>query len=134
MKRLLIVLSVITLGVALGKATALAQDTTASKPAPELSYTKDVAPILEKFCASCHNEDDQHPSELYFDSYDKLMKGGKHGKAVVPGNSKESLLSQKMSDEPPFGKRMPPPGKRKAPSPEQIEILRAWIDQGAKKN
>jgi hypothetical protein len=113
--------------------TVAAQDSSSTKPASEVSYTKDVAPILDKLCVSCHNADDEHPSELYMDSYDALMKGGKHGKAIQPGNSKESLLSQKMTDEPPFGKKMPP-SKRRMPTPEQIETLRQWIDQGAKKN
>jgi hypothetical protein len=62
------------------------------------------------------------------------MKGGKHGKAVQPGNSKESMLVQKMSSDPPFGKMMPPPDKKRRPTAEQIELIRLWIDQGAKKN
>lgn len=115
-------------------AIAASQDSTAAKPAKEISYSKEVAPILEKLCATCHNEDDEHPSQLYMDSYDQLMKGGKHGKAIQPGNSKESMLVQKMSSDPPFGKVMPPPDKKRRPTPEQIELIRHWIDQGAKKN
>ncbi len=115
-------------------AIVAAQDSTAAKPVKVISYSKVVAPILEKFCATCHNEDDEHPSQLYMDSYDQLMKGGKHGKAVQPGNSKESLLVQKMTSDPPFGKIMPPPDKTRRPTPEQIELIRLWIDQGARKN
>jgi len=110
-----------------------AQDGNSPKAQKELSYKQDVAPLLEKFCATCHNEDEDHPSQLFMDSYESLMKGGKHGVAVKPGNSKESLLMQKMDAEPPFGKKMPP-SKKLIPSAEQIEILRQWIDQGAKKN
>lgn len=109
------------------------QDTTAAKAAKEISYSKDVAPILDKFCATCHNEDEDHPSQLFMDSYESLMKGGKHGQAVKPGNAKESLLIQKQDAEPPFGKKMPP-SKKLIPSAEQVEVLRQWIDQGAKKN
>lgn len=109
------------------------QDTSASKPAKEISYSKEVAPILDKFCATCHNEDEDHPSQLFMDSYESLMKGGKHGLAVKAGNAKESLLLQKTDPEPPFGKRMPP-SKKLIPTAEQIEVLRQWIDQGAKKN
>lgn len=117
-------------------ATAIvtAQDSTNTKPATEISYSKEVAPVLTRFCATCHNEDDEHPSQLYMDSYDQLMKGGKHGKAIQPGNGKESTLVQKMSSDPPFGKVMPPPDKTRRPSAEQMELIRLWIDQGAKKN
>ncbi len=109
------------------------QDTAGSKSAKEISYSKEVAPILDKFCATCHNEDEDHPSQLFMDSYESLMKGGKHGVAIKAGNAKESLLMQKMDAEPPFGKKMPP-SKKLIPTDEQVEILRQWIDQGAKKN
>lgn len=112
---------------------AFTQDTTATKPAKEISYSKEVAPILDKFCATCHNEDEDHPSQLFMDSYESLMKGGKHGPAVKPGTAKESLLIQKTDAEPPFGKRMPP-SKKLIPTAEQIEVLRQWINQGARKN
>ena len=109
------------------------QESKAPQSPKEISYSKDVAPILDKFCATCHNEDEDHPSQLFMDSYESLMKGGKHGQSVKPGNSKESLLIQKMDVEPPFGKKMPP-SKKLIPTTEQVEILRQWIDQGAKKN
>lgn len=112
---------------------ASAQDSSKADTTKQISFSKDVAPILNKFCVTCHNADDQHPSELYMDDYESLMKGGKHGKAIVPGNSKQSLLFDKMSDKPPFGKIMPPPGKRR-PTDEQIAVICQWVDQGAKKN
>lgn len=110
-----------------------AQDSTKTTSSTEVSFTKDVAPVLNKFCTTCHSAEEDHPSELFMDSYESLMKGGKHGKAIVQGNAKESLLSQKMSDDPPFGKMMPPPRKPR-PTPEQVALILAWIDQGAKKN
>ena len=113
--------------------SGFSQDTTAAKSRKVISYSKEVAPILDKFCATCHNADEDHPSQLFMDSYERLMKGGKHGVAVKPGNSKESLLLQKMDSEPPFGKKMPP-SRKLIPTPEQVDVLRQWIDQGAKKN
>jgi uncharacterized membrane protein len=110
-----------------------AQDSTQATTSAALSFSKDVAPVIEKFCTTCHSSEEDHPSELFMDSYESLMKGGKHGKAIVPGNSKESLLAQKLSDTPPFGKMMPPPRKPR-PTPEQVALILAWIDQGAKKN
>lgn len=123
----------ILVGVVVGTWTCSAQDSSSAKQDKEISYSKQIAPFLDKFCATCHNEDEDHPSQLFMDSYESLMKGGKHGQAVKPGSSKESLLLQKMAEEPPFGKKMPP-SKKLIPSEEQVEILRKWIDQGAKKN
>jgi hypothetical protein len=117
----------------LAAGSLVAQDSAKTTSSTEVSYKKDIAPILDKFCVTCHTSDDDHPSELYMDTYDLLMKGGKHGKAIVPGNSKESLLVQKMSENPPFGKFMPPPRKPR-PTPEQAALIQAWIDQGARKN
>ena len=133
MKRILILSCSLLAGVVVVTGNAAAQDSSAATPAKEISYTKDVAPIFEKFCATCHNADEDHPSQLFMDSYETLMKGGKHGKSIQPGNSKESLLLQKMSPDPPFGKKMPP-SKKLIPTAGQIELLRQWIDQGARKN
>jgi hypothetical protein len=113
--------------------TMFGQDSTKAQAPTEVSFSKDVAPVLDKFCVTCHSSEEDHPSQLFMDTYESLMNGGKHGKAIVPGNSKESLISQKLSDEPPFGKMMPPPRKPR-PTPEQVALILAWIDQGAKKN
>lgn len=98
-----------------------------------VSYARDVVPIIQKFCITCHTAEEEHPSELYVDSYESLMKGGRHGKGVVPGNAGESLMYQKMLPNPPFG-RMMPPSKRLRPSEGQVETIRLWIDQGAEEN
>ena len=127
-----VALSLLVLVVLLSGAL-FAQDSTKGNTSTEVSFSRDVAPVLDKFCTTCHSADEDHPSQLYMDSYESLMSGGKHGKAIVPGNSKESLLSQKMTDDPPFGKVMPPPGKPR-PALEQIALILAWINQGAKKN
>ena len=133
MKRSVFFLVFLTTVAAAWVFSGFTQEAKAPKTPKEISYAKDVAPILDKFCATCHNEDEDHPSQLFMDSYESLMKGGKHGQAVKPGNARESLLIQKMDAEPPFGKKMPP-SKKLIPSDEQVEILRQWIDQGAKKN
>ena len=133
MKRILILPLFLVSLIILFSFSASAQEDSLSKPSKEISFSKDVAPTLSKFCATCHNEDEDHPSQLFLDTYESLMKGGKHGQAVKPGNAKESLIIQKMDDEPPFGRKMPP-SRKPIPSAEQIELLRQWIDQGAKKN
>lgn len=98
-----------------------------------VSYKKDIVPIFKTYCLPCHTEDQMNPSELYFESYDQLMKGGKHGPPVVPGNPDSSLLVRKISFKPPFGDPMPL--KVKTPfCADTLDILKKWIAQGAKNN
>ena len=111
-----------------------------AQPNP-VSFKKDVFPIIDKRCLSCHAEDEDNPSELSLDTYAMLMAGGKHGKPVVPGKSGESMLVTKLSDTPPFGKRMPlnkqkriDEGTAKWLSDDEVKTITEWIDQGAKDN
>lgn len=99
----------------------------------EVFYSKDIVPIIQKHCITCHAEENEHPSELFMDSYESLTRGGRHGKTVVPGNATESLMHRKLLPNPPFGRMMPPSKKLKL-SEEQIEAIRLWIEQGARKN
>lgn len=106
-----------------------------------VSYKEDVAPLLKKYCMPCHAEENYNPSELALDSHELLMKGGKHGDAVKPGEPEESILVQKLTQHPPFGERMPLHSKRRKSttppvylSDEEVQILSKWISQGAKGN
>lgn len=105
-----------------------------------LTYAKDIRPLLEASCLRCHGE--QRPKGgLRLDSLEALLKGGEVGKVVVAGDSKKSLLvaAAAQVDEaiamPP--KRGPrgaggPGGPPKPLTAEQVGLIRAWIDQGAK--
>jgi hypothetical protein len=106
-----------------------------------VSFSKNVVPIISKNCMPCHAEDQFNPSELSLDSYELLMKGGKHGDSVKPGKSSESVLVQKLLEKPPFGDRMPfDPRKKRKSEPmkpltdEEISIITEWVNQGAKNN
>ena len=98
-----------------------------------VSFKNDVFPLAKKYCLPCHSEEQMNPSELYMDSYDGIMAGGKHGKPIVPGKAKESLMIQKLEETPPFGDRMPLKAKQPL-SDEEMKILVDWINRGAKKN
>ena len=98
-----------------------------------VSFKNDVFPVIKKNCLPCHSEEQMNPSELDLDSYNDMMVGGKHGKPLVPGKAKESLMIQKLGETPPFGDRMPLKAKEPL-SEEEMKILIDWINQGAKKN
>ena len=74
-----------------------------------------------------------NPSELYLDSYEGLMNGGKHGKPIVAGKADSSLIIHKLSATPPFGDPMPLKAKI-LPTDSEIKLLKDWINQGGKQN
>jgi len=91
-------------------------------------YAQHVAPILKKYCAGCHNAED-HEGDLVLDRYQSLLAGGKHGAAITAGKSGESRLIKLVTGK--AKPEMPPEGNDK-PKPEEIALLAAWIDAGAK--
>jgi hypothetical protein len=93
-----------------------------------------VDALFQKHCLDCHNAKDAE-GQLILESYDLLMKGGEDGGVVVPGRSAESILVKSVEGS--FekdGKRkiMPPGAKRKKLDSDEIALLKAWIDAGAK--
>jgi mono/diheme cytochrome c family protein len=99
-----------------------------------VTYTVDIKPILDKSCATCHGAD-RPKGRLRLDNLDGALKGGGSGKAIVPGNSAGSLLVLNAAHAGNPKTYMPPPNNRSniaALSPEQVGLVRAWIDQGAK--
>ncbi len=98
-----------------------------------LTYDKDIKPLVEKSCLKCHSG--EKPKGKYsMETLASVIKGGKEGPGAVPGNSAKSPLVHFAAD---IVKdmEMPPTDKRdKYPAwtKEQVGLVRAWIDQGAK--
>ena len=101
---------------------------------PGLTYEKDIKPIVEASCFKCHGVE-KPKGRFRLDSRDTMIKGGESEQAaIVPGQSAKSPLIWYVSDLV-EEMEMPPLDKRDKNTPltkEQIAILRAWIDQGAK--
>jgi hypothetical protein len=96
-----------------------------------LTYEKNIEPIIKNYCLPCHLSDSENPSGLVLDTYETLMEGGEHGKAVISGKAKESNLYLKLLPNPPFGKQMS--RGRKKLTKEEVQLIFEWIEQGAKK-
>ncbi|MFT3895809.1 MAG: hypothetical protein QM730_29675 [Anaerolineales bacterium] len=92
----------------------------------EVSYAKDVRPILESHCASCHMGEFVSKG-LDMSTYESLMEGSEDGPVIDPGDAKHSLLIEKVTE----GK-MPKRGPKL--TPEQIQILTDWINASAPNN
>lgn len=99
-----------------------------------VSYSKDVQPILAKNCAECHTPGQKGfvASGLDTTSYQNLMKGGKFGQLVKPGDALTSALNMLVEGRVHPSIQMPH-GRAKLPDKE-IEILKVWVNEGAKNN
>lgn len=91
------------------------------------SFAKDVAPIFAANCAGCH-AGNVAMGTLDLDSFAGIQKGGHSGPVIVPGHSGESLMYLRITGA--LAPAMPLNGKKLADG--EIEIIRKWIDAGAK--
>ena len=129
----------ITTAVGIAAACAFAADVDTSKlPPPStktgITYATDIKPIFDASCIKCHGE--QKPKgKLNLTNLAGILKGGEDGKAVEPGNSAKSQLVLNVAHLGDADDFMPPPKNKlglKKLTDEQIGLIRAWIDQGAK--
>jgi hypothetical protein len=90
------------------------------------SIEKDARTILNAKCVSCHGS--ARMSDLDLRQTETILKGGKRGPAIVPGNADASLLYKAVRRE---GELKMPPGR--APlAPSEVSLLRDWINAGAR--
>jgi ankyrin repeat protein len=94
--------------------------------APPVDYDKDVKPLLAQHCYGCHGPEVQQAG-LRLDLRQNALRGGDYGPVIVPGKSGDSKLIRRVIDGD-GGMQMPPTGPL---APDEIAVLRAWIDQGA---
>ena len=124
-----------SLGIVTCSLAAFAADVDVSKlPPPSdkkgLTYDKDIKAIFEKSCFKCHGKEKQK-GKMRLDSLTAALKGGEDGKVIEPGNSAKSTLvhavARLVEDD-----AMPPADKGEPLTKDQVGLIRAWIDQGAK--
>jgi WD40 repeat protein len=97
-----------------------------------VNFATEVYPFLKANCLACHNQS-KPKADLILESPQDMIKGGESGPAIVPGKGAESFLFTTAAhlEEP----TMPPANnKSKAENltPDQLALLKLWIDQGAK--
>jgi len=95
-----------------------------------VTFDKDIKAIFEKSCVKCHGPEKQK-GELRADSREAVLKGGENGKVIEAGKIEKSPLLWSVARLDP-DMAMPPEGKADPLSKEQVALIRAWIEQGAK--
>lgn len=100
-----------------------------------ITYATDIKPIFDANCARCHNGE-KAKAKLHMDTLDGILKGTKMGSIIKVGDSADSFLvkviAHTTSDRDEWMPPMPNKAGAKTLTPEQIGLVRAWIDQGAK--
>jgi len=100
----------------------------------EVSFKRDIYPIFEKRCLSCHKAGGKgyEKSGFSVESYDAILKGTRHGRVIDPGSSINSTLFR-LVDHQVDPQIFMPLDAPKLPE-EEIKVIREWIDLGAKDN
>ncbi|MEO1523820.1 MAG: PSD1 and planctomycete cytochrome C domain-containing protein [Planctomycetota bacterium] len=94
--------------------------------ADEVSFNRDVRPILSNLCFRCHGPDaEERAADLRFDVAESALES-----AIVSGDADASeIIARIVSKDPDL--QMPPPETGKEVDAEQLETLRRWINSGA---
>ncbi len=93
--------------------------------ADEDMFAERIAPLFERRCVSCHNEDDPR-GELSLQTAAGFRRGGVSGSLVDPEDNSSLLLEYVTGEDP----EMPKDGDPL--SPDEVEAIRRWIKEGAK--
>jgi WD40 repeat protein len=97
-----------------------------------VDFAAEILPILKANCLACHHGSNAK-ADLDLETPQAMLQGGTSGPAVVPGESEKSRLLQVAAHR--VKPKMPPPRNRvgaKVLTPEELGLIRLWIDQGAK--
>jgi mono/diheme cytochrome c family protein len=103
--------------------------TNMAMPNPDSFYVKRIHPIFDANCLACHGAG-KIQGGLRLDTYDFVMKGGKDGAVIAPHNSENSMLIERITL-PASNQHFMPAEGRPPLKPEEIALIRAWIQQGA---
>ncbi len=111
-----------------GEVRLIDKATAQEKPAvtvPVSIFEKDIRPVLQAKCGRCHGED-VRKGELALHTPAGIRKGSESGPILVPGQSEKSRLYEMVRD----GEM--PPDKKNPLTKAEVEIIRRWIDGGAR--
>src|SRR5580700_6238020 len=98
-----------------------------------VDFNREIRPILSDNCFKCHGPDDKHRmANLRLDIHDGgAFAQRAKGPLIVAGNASQSILYQRVSN-PDKNRRMPPPNAELNLTAPQVQLIKQWIDEGAK--
>jgi hypothetical protein len=99
--------------------------------AAEVSFNRDVRPILARKCFACHGPDEHsREADLRLDLFAEATRSDRTVPAIVPGKPDQSEALRRITSTDPDS-RMPPAPQHPPLSPREVEILAEWISAGA---
>ncbi len=124
-------LGTIFVGPGLWSGSGVAAYGDAPAAARQVRFNREVRPILSENCFTCHGPDlKSRQADLRLDLREGALADLGGHSAVVPKDVAKSVLMQKITEKD-ASSRMPPPETGRTLTPQQIETLRLWIEQGA---
>ena len=109
------------------------EDVTNEIEGNEVSYSRNIQPIFDQNCISCH-PNSGNLNLTASNSYNELVNvtaSAYQGTLVIPGDSENSILYKKIDGSNTYGSNMPL--GRSLPA-NQIAMIKRWIDEGAQNN
>ncbi|SVA50235.1 uncharacterized protein METZ01_LOCUS103089, partial [marine metagenome] len=92
----------------------------------QVDYGSQIQTIFDNNCTSCHQNGGAYQNGLDLTSYENLMAGdSQNGPVVIAGDHASSLLWQKVNS------GTMPPGNNEDLNSDEIDLIAAWIDEGA---
>ncbi len=118
--------------LSLGMVLAVAMAAAAAGPSGKIDFDRDIRPIFAENCYACHGPDEnKRKAGLRLDLKDDAFKKLKSDDfAIVPGNVAQSAVIARIVTED-EDERMPPLKTDKHLTPQQVDLLRRWIAEGA---
>ena len=108
-------------------ACALLPGILVAQPPKQIEFNRDIRPILSNHCFVCHGPDNNlRKAKLRLDDEKEA-----HKKVIVKGDALASELFRRLVTDD-IDEKMPPPRSKKELTKKEIELIHAWIEQGAK--
>src|SRR3954470_21152434 len=100
--------------------------------AASIEFDRDIRPILSDNCYQCHGPDEKaRKAKLRLDMKESAFRVEDGVAVIKPGKSAESELFRRITAKDPDD-LMPPPESNHKLTPKQIDLIKQWIDSGAK--
>lgn len=112
----------------LGVTTSLMAET---PPDTGIDFNRSIRPILSNHCFQCHGPDAaSREANLRLDQRDDATRDRRDGPAISPGDVDASAAISRIRSSDP-NVQMPPPEAQKRLTTREIELLEAWVEDGA---